>query len=164
VSILPLLDSAENLNHTQPDCCQNLIIMKAPKALTIVAWLFIIEGAAAVVAMIISFYRGSGTVDLTVLDMLIGFGLLRLDPTWYRWAVFSTWVGIVLTLVLFPVLVFASSAPSMTVFSIPVGTTSRAYLFVIGVIGLGLFVWQLRVLRRRDVSELFPNPYERTHT
>jgi hypothetical protein len=130
-----------------------------PTALVVVAWIFIIEGIAAIVPtarLLLVEHR----IDLNVslLGLWIGPGLLRGQALYRRWALFVLRLGLALGVIVFLVVLLSPSVPPIIVFHGSLGVLSRGYLLaVIGFVLTGA-VWQLRVLQRPDVRVLFENP------
>ncbi len=54
--------------------------------LRMVAYLFILHGGYAILKILVGLLRDNIRIDLGVLCLLAGFGLLRLSPGWWRFA------------------------------------------------------------------------------
>jgi len=130
-----------------------------PTALVVVAWIFIIEGIAAIVPTARTLLVEQRIdLNLTLLGLWIGPGLLRGQASHRRWALVMLRVALVLSAIVFLVVVLSPSVPRIIVFHGSLGSLSRGYLLAtIGFVLTGM-VWQLRVLQRPDVRALFENP------
>ncbi|MEP6622706.1 MAG: hypothetical protein ABJE47_25515 [bacterium] len=126
------------------------------RPLATVAYIFLIYGGIALVATIVHVYHASGPINLGVLNLLIGIGLRRRDPTWYRWAIVVCWLGLVVTGVLLLFLAFGLSPHlEVTVWELPIDSVPRAAIGAYAVGNILLTIWELYVLRHPDTSALF---------
>jgi cytochrome c oxidase subunit IV len=128
---------------------------RIPRALTIVGWLFILEGISALIDIIGWAMRGRISVNIGILGLVIGPGLFRLDPRWRRWALVFTWVTMIAAPLAIVVLLLAPSPLELQLFGRVIGEVPRG-------VGVGLVtgillvaVWQYRVLMRSDVRAEF---------
>lgn len=130
-----------------------------PTALVVVAWIFIIEGIAAIVPTARSmFVEHRIDLNLTLLGLWIGPGLLRGQASHRRWALFMLRLGLVLSAIVLLIVLLSPSVPPIILFHGSLGFPSRGYLLAtIGFVLIGI-VWQLRVLQHPDVRALFENP------
>ena len=62
-----------------------------PMALRIVAGLFVLQGLLTAVGVILKLCRGHLDLNLMLLCLWIGPGLLRHSPTWRKWALVVLW-------------------------------------------------------------------------
>src|SRR5688500_3622266 len=94
---------------------------KRPTSLTVVAWLFILVGVVVVVNTVISAVRGSLHVNLGVLAIPAGIGLLRASHGWRSFCLCLIWLGLVGSVILAAVAVFAPDkiAPSSSMLQSP---------------------------------------------
>ena len=125
-----------------------------PMALRIVAGLFVLQGLLTAVDVILKLCRGHLDLNLMLLCLWIGPGLLRHSPTWRKWAIAVLWFGffalslLILLALLRPPLDFkAFGFPAATVPPVP------TVLFLLAMLLLNL--WQYRVLIRPDIHCLF---------
>jgi hypothetical protein len=136
-----------------------------PASLLIVACLFVTFGLHALVLTIIGLYRGTGGVNLAALDLLVGFGLLRRDPYWRRWALVACGIGVLGSGILLSSLLFGfPSRLTATFYGRPLNQMSRTYAFAFVLAGLAIMVWQLWVLTRPSVRAYFNPPAQRAQS
>src|SRR5688572_29854646 len=128
-----------------------------PTSLTVLAVLFILGGIAAMIEIIVSLLHGQLSLNFGVLELFIGAGLLRLNPTWRTWALVFTWIALVVTPV--GALIFLSSADlDFTLFGQKVVQMPKAAGIIAAVAFFIVAVWQYRVLTRPDIRALFRLP------
>ena len=85
--------------------------------------------------------------------LLVGYGLVRLNPHSLAWAMFFTWVGLICLPTAAAFSLFVSS--HFQVFGLNVGQAPRALCFSLCTAAMGLCCWQYRVLKDRQVRQLF---------
>jgi hypothetical protein len=130
-----------------------------PTALVVVAWIFILEGIAAIVTTARGLlFEHRVDLNLALLGLWIGPGLLRGWASHRRWAIFMLRLGLVLGAFAFLFILMSPSVPPITVFHASLGVLSRGYLIATLGVVLGGVVWQLRVLQRPDVRAVFEHP------
>ena len=129
-----------------------------PRALTIVAALFVVSGALALIGVATDLLIHSRlNMDFSVLNLWIGRWLLAREPRGRRWAL----VVLRLSLVALPLAglftLLTTTTPEVRVFGFLVGRASPilSCAFVATVFAVQL--WQYRILNRPDVRELFPD-------
>src|SRR5690349_9320240 len=118
-----------------------------PMSLKVVGWIFIIQGTCSVLSMVVGWIAGRGSIDLGVINVLVGWGLLDLKAIWRTVALVFIWLAlIVLPLAVLIVLRPREKPLVMQIFGMPVGTlpAAAALAFLAGVFLLSL--WQVRVL------------------
>ena len=135
--------------------------MNRPTALTVIAWLFILTGIFAVVAMVIDLVVSHDVIlDLDIIGLWIGPGLLRAEERFRRWALWYERFS----LAAIPVVAilsgfFAPAQLGLQFFGvIPIGSMSRAVLLTVLAVGWVLALWEYTVLQRRDVRAQFLLP------
>lgn len=126
-----------------------------PISLKIVAAFFIFDGASSAIGVMVSLFRGSLNLDFGVLGIFIGFGLLRLQPLWHTIALLFTGLALIAIPVLTLISILGSEPVSLKVFGQEVGYSSRTVVLFLAALYFVVEVWKLRVLTRRDVTELF---------
>lgn len=126
-------------------------------AVRVFAILLILAGIDSLAAMVLDLFRGNLNVDLGVLGLLVGKGLLLRKERWRKWAVFLAWAGIVCA----PLFGIIIALPGGTVepielFGVDTGTFLPAY---VGYLMLGVWfafsLWQRAVLTSREARSLF---------
>src|SRR5690349_4401877 len=69
--------------------------MTRPVALTVIAWLFIVTGILAVIAMVKDLVVSHDIIlDLNIIGLWIGPGLLRAEERFRRWALWYDRLGL----------------------------------------------------------------------
>lgn len=132
--------------------------VKPPLGLKIVAGLFIFFGASTIIEVVVALLRGHLNLNLGVLSLFVGLGLLRYSRGWRTCGLVFLWIAMISALFA-GVLFFATDAPThFAVFGQKVGDAPQALgvLFAAGVFGLA--VWQYRVLTRPAIRALFVVP------
>ena len=133
----------------------SLMTPKRPLALTIIAWLFIIAGVFSAWDLVSHIWQGHLSLNLGVLFIFLGRGLLRLRPVARDWALGVVVLGwIVLAVVVVTTGVFGAGEVR---FWDVVVTGWRRVLAVFGfsIIWGALLAWMTRVLLRQGVKDLF---------
>ncbi|GIW29989.1 MAG: hypothetical protein KatS3mg071_0163 [Meiothermus sp.] len=128
---------------------------RVPIELKIVAALFIVSGVFSALDIVFSLFRGSLNLDLGVLFIFVGLGLLRLQPLWHTLALLFTGLTLVGILVFLIWVILDSRPPSLEVFGQTVNHSAREVALVLGALYFALEAWKLYVLTRRDVKQLF---------
>lgn len=126
-----------------------------PKALTVVAWIFIIGGVAVAIEILLALLRQHLSLNLGVIGIFIGLGLLRLSRGWRTVALVSLWIAMVGTPLVGMMALSGQGALSFTVFGIKVAEMSIGPFLIYAFGFFVLTVWQYRVLTRSDVRALF---------
>ena len=125
-----------------------------PMALRIVAGLFVLQGLLTAVDVILKSCRGHLDLNLMLLCLWIGPGLLRHSPTWRKWALAFLWLGFFSSAVLFLMALFHSPVDMKIL-----GQVARPIpMFPVLLFSCAMFLlvlWQYRVLIRPDVKQLF---------
>ena len=126
-----------------------------PRALAVVAWLFMAEGVLAAAHILIALVSFSILLDFDVLGMWVGPGLLAGDPRRYRWAIRLTWIFVAVVPLGFIIFMSAPGPFTFYAFGAATATIPRAIalLFIGGLFCLEL--WKLRILYRADVRAWF---------
>lgn len=124
-----------------------------PLALNIVAALFILTGVSATLQVVALAAHGHYNINLSILSVFIGIGLLKLNPTWRKVAVIYTYFYIVEGAV--AVIVFLLSAGQTEILGPMMSPLAPLVRFLLSVLLVGLGAWQLSVLNSRQVRGLF---------
>jgi hypothetical protein len=127
-----------------------------PPDLKIVAYLFVIFGLLAVCEVIVSLFARRLSLNLGVLQLPIGIGILNLRRGWRTCAL----VFLALGLMFVPVFCLGLLFPPLgtvdfRVFGLRVGDASKGIVLAIAVAAFCLMIWQFRVLTRSDIRRLF---------
>jgi hypothetical protein len=124
-----------------------------PQALKIVAYLFIIGGIFAVIDIVVSLTQNRISINLGVLALFIGRGLLRLNPRSLAWAMFFRWLGLIITAI--SAVVFLYTPGTIRLFGRVIGQAPPGLGFILSVAVFALVCWEYKVLTRPDVRQLF---------
>ena len=132
-------------------------IRRAPQLLKLVAYAFLIQGFSAMASIIATASAGKVSINLGVLCVPIGWGLLKLNPNSYRWAKF--WCKLVLWLSPLALLTIMTGTAQFKVIGTPVpfvpAGAARALALAWLAFGMGVTVWQLNVLQTPPVQRVF---------
>jgi hypothetical protein len=129
-----------------------------PTSLKVVACLFVLSGVVALAEVVASLAHGQLNLNLGVLGLLIGPGLLRLSRAWRTCALVYLWVAMVATPVAAIVLVSISGPLAVELFGQEIGYAWKGLGLTAAAVVFVLEVWQYRVLTRQDVRRLFGLP------
>lgn len=126
-----------------------------PASLQAVAILFILGGVFAVIEVLVSLAHSHLNINLGVLGLFIGPGLLALRPGWRTCALVLLWIAMI-GVPIIAIFMFGQSGPlDFKVFGQKVGHASKVFGLALAVILFLLSFWQYRVLTRPDVRTLF---------
>jgi hypothetical protein len=126
-----------------------------PKALNIVALLFLLEGLGAIFGIAAAIHAGGFKIDLNILGVPVCFGLRRFSRGWRTCALVLIWLGLIGYPILFVVGLTASRPIELTIFFVTFHQVGPFWLPVVFILMFLLTIWQYRVLKRRDVLALF---------
>lgn len=125
-----------------------------PLSLRIVAWLFTLAGLLTAVDIVVKLFRGHLDLNLMLLCLWIGPGLLRHSPAWRKWALAFLWFNF---FAIFLLAVFALLRPPLNfkVFGFPAAPPPLVLTLLFLLAAFLLALWQYRVLIRPDIHCLF---------
>jgi hypothetical protein len=127
-----------------------------------VSGLFVASGSLSALKTLLQFVAtGSFAPHFGIIELWIGAGLLRYDPKSLKWAKRFIWFDLFFIDIAALFNTFGSSAPKLNLgpWSWRMsGAAAVAYLFVLAVKSL----WQLHVLKRPEIEELFEERVWRT--
>jgi hypothetical protein len=130
----------------------------APLSLKVVAGLFFLFGLGSAVEVLIRLAQGSIYLNIGVLGLFIGAGLLRYDRGWRTCALVFLWLGMI-GFPLAAVLLLATPLPlSFTLFGQQMGEAPKGAGVAVAALGFALALWQYWVLTRPRVRRLFGVP------
>ncbi len=107
-----------------------------PQPLKIVAWLFIIGGIFSAIQVVVLLFTGHININLGVLGIFIGRGLLRLNPRSLAWAMFFIWFGLIFTPIFIILSVFTPG--NLKIFGLNMGQAPPGLGFIFGVAAFAL--------------------------
>lgn len=132
-----------------------------PRALNVVACLFIASGALALVDYVVDLVSTDRVhFPVQILNLWIGRWLLEREPRGYRFAVFFSGAAIILIPIGLAILAMVGAQPAFVVAGVEFAHPSFPVYALIMLARAALNVWQFRVLRRSDIRALFPDPVE----
>jgi len=130
-----------------------------PASLIVVAVLFLVEGATAAMEVLYSLANNHININLGVIGIFVGWGLLKLRPGWRIVALVLLVIGMIVsaigTAVFLGVGLTGAGPLDFSVYGQFVGHVS---VIIAVIFAAGMFVlcfWQYRVLRRPEIRELF---------
>ena len=133
---------------------------RIPTALKVVAALFILSGFWAILEILGALLQGHIYINLGVIGVFVGLGLLALRPGWRTCALVLLWIAMIAAPFLGLLMLFRRDPIDVVVFGRKVGDAPGPFgLFISTVIFLLAF-WQYRVLTRPDIRALFGLPIE----
>ena len=128
---------------------------KLPTSLFVVAVLFIVHGAFSLMEVLVSLINSGININLGVLGLFIGPGLLRLGQGWRTCALVLIWIAMV-AVPLISLLMFAADGPlDFKLFGQTVGHVPKAFGLMFAIMIFAIAVWEYRVLTRPDIRRLF---------
>jgi len=128
---------------------------RIPASLKVVAGLFILGGVCAAIEVVVSLMHGHVSINLGILGIFIGPGLLRLSRGWRTCALVFLWIALI-GIPIIAILMTGHSGPlNLKVFGQTVGHAPKALGLMIAVASFLLALWQYRVLTKLQVRQLF---------
>ncbi len=124
-----------------------------PQPLKIVAWLFIVSGICAAIKIVFLLLAGHININLGVLSIFVGRGLLRLNPRALTWAMFFTWLGLIFMPIFIAISFFMSG--NLTFLGLQLGKAPFGLTILLGIAGFALVYWQYTVLTQPQIRQLF---------
>ncbi|NJL39222.1 MAG: hypothetical protein HC899_22595 [Leptolyngbyaceae cyanobacterium SM1_4_3] len=117
------------------------------------AYLFIVSGVLAVVDIVLSLLNNKINIDLDVLGLFIGRGLLQLNPTSHTWAIVLTRISMLLgTIVMF---LFLLTSSGFELFGQTVGQAPPGLAFIVSGVLTAVVYWQHSILNNSEIKRLF---------
>lgn len=120
-----------------------------PLPVRIVALLFLVGGISSAIGSVVKYFQGHFAIDLAILGLCIGPGLISGNRTWHKWALALTWIEVVLIPPV-TVIILSGAGPPLffSILGITVEPISRPVFVGIALFGEGLSIWTLWVLNR----------------
>jgi hypothetical protein len=129
-----------------------------PTSLKIVAFLFILSGIFSLIEVLVDLTQSHLSINLGVLALFIGPGLLRLSRGWRTCALVFLWIAMIGIPIVALIFMTASGLLDFNLFGQKVGDAPKGLGLVLLALMFALTVWQYRVLTRPDVRRLFGVP------
>lgn len=126
-----------------------------PLSLRLVAGLCITFGTLSLFQALVLLGRNHISIDLGILQIPMGFGLLRLKRRWWTCALVFLRIGFVLLSIVTIVFLVHPGPFWLRWMGTPVGTVRREWAILSLLWGWALAVWEYRVLTSARVKALF---------
>lgn len=131
---------------------------RLPFALRLVAVLFILSGMDAALKMVFALLAGMLKLDVGLLGIWIGLGLMRRHPAARTWALVYLWLAGLASLAVTALFVSRGGPFEFRIFGVLVGHVPLSVALATAGLLLVLLIWQYRVLKRSDVRRIFTAP------
>jgi len=138
---------------------------RRPLALTVVAWIFILNGIYAILLTAYHYMEGSIDINPVILCISAGDGILRGNRAWRVFALLSAWFALLAAGFMAAVIVVKPHAVTITglTFLAPwIG--AKMFLEVASIALIVAGAWVLRVLYRVDTRDFFDHANEPNHS
>ncbi|MFK7959061.1 MAG: hypothetical protein AB8G96_00925 [Phycisphaerales bacterium] len=126
-----------------------------PLSLTIVAWLFLLDGFGSVLGMIHGLANQRVWLSLGLLGIPVGFGLMRYRSGWRTCALALLWLEFLAIPVFLIVLASQNGRPYVQFWGYRQELDSTAPLYFMLPLVFLFALWQYRVLTRPDIRRRF---------
>jgi hypothetical protein len=126
-----------------------------PTSLKVVAGLFILSGAWAVLSIIIKLTHNTLSLNLDVLGLFIGPGLLHFSRGWRTCALVFIWFKLICSPIVALLFLFADTPPRWVFFGQTFGEAPREAAVALRLAFWLIALWEYRVLTRPYVRRLF---------
>ena len=128
-----------------------------PASLKIVAFLFLLSGVFSLIEVIVALMQSQLNLNIGVVSLFIGPGLLRLSRGWRTFALVSLWVAMI-GMPIIAIHFMTAGSLDFKLFGQMVGHAPKELgIMLVGAV-FSLAVWQYRVLTRPEVCSLFRVP------
>jgi hypothetical protein len=128
---------------------------RIPGSLKVVAALFILGGVSAAIEVVVSLMNNRISINLGVLGIFIGPGLLRLSRGWRTCALVFLWIALI-AIPIFTILMIGHSGPlDFKILGQKVGYAPKELGILMAVLLFLLALWQYPVLTSQRVRRLF---------
>lgn len=126
-----------------------------PRDLRVVAYIHLVLGIGSLAEFVGRLTQNHFQVAIGILGIPICFGLLRLSRGWRTCALVLLWIGLLVVPVALVLGLVGSGPATFGILGIPVGQIARGWFSALAAAVLVLVAWQLRVLVRPGVRQLF---------
>ena len=126
-----------------------------PLSLKIVAWLFIISGILACIEVIATLMKGHINLNLGVIGLFIGYGLLKLSRGWRTCALVYLWISLI-CIPAISILYITQPSSGFNVRILGQSLVRNTYIILFfDVVIILLLLWIYRILTRAEIKSLF---------
>lgn len=132
-----------------------------PSSLKVVAWLFILYGILSCIEVLVSLAHGRLNLNLGVLQIPCGIGLLNLRSGWRTFGIVMLWLSIIITPLAVLLITGSNATPRLTVLGYDAGPASDAAIWGMVLYAAICWVasfWSLTVLCDQRIKDLFDRP------
>ncbi len=129
--------------------------IQIPRDLRVVAYIHLVLGIGSLADFVVRLTQSHFQVALGILGIPICLGLLRLSRGWRACAMTLLWIGLLGAPVAFVLGLVGAAPATMGILGIPLGQIARGWISVVAAVMFVLIAWQLRVLVRPGVRQLF---------
>jgi len=126
-----------------------------PASLKIVAYLTILFGIGSLVNVLLAAVHGALFLNVGVLQIPAGFGLLRLSRGWRTYHLVCLGLGMILLLLVAGALLTGSGRPVLGILGRRVNDARRETVLLFLIFPALYIIWQYRVLTSARVRRLF---------
>ena len=126
-----------------------------PAAIRAVAYFTILCGVGTLLSMIVALTKGHLSLNIGVLQIPAGFGILRLSRGWRTFQLWMLWFGMIGFGIGFVVFLSGFADPQLKDYGGFIQARSRELLTVACALMFGVMFWQYRVLTSREARLLF---------
>lgn len=124
-----------------------------PQPLKIVAYLLLIFGVISAFDIVIALLLGRIKINLGILQIFVGIGLLQLNPNSLKWAMFLTWLWLLVTPIL--AMGFFLNSGNLNFLGRTVSQAPPGLGFMVSVAIFIFAYWQYHVLDSHEVRQSF---------
>ena len=124
-----------------------------PLSLKVVAYLFIIIGVLSLLEVVLAILVYRISINIGIIGIFIGIGLLRLSPLAYTWAKIFTCINFIYLLSL--IVLFLTRYQELRLLNQNIATAPLYYVLPSSIAAISLVGWQYFVLVSRKVKRLF---------
>lgn len=126
-----------------------------PAALRIIAYLCILIGLSSLVGMVNSFRANHIKIDLSVVELFIGIGLLKGKKAWRSFALMLTRITFIAVPLICILLLGRYSTWKFKLFGKVIYPAPTELVIIFGVLVIAYHIWQYSVLNRKEVLTYF---------
>ena len=128
-----------------------------PLSLRVVAYVTIFFGACTAIQMVVALFQDRFNINLGVIQIPAGFGLLRLSRGWRTFVLFFAWVGGIGSAIVLLATAFKSQPP-ISIIPGPLASYGRELMMTYCAAALCYCIWEYRVLTNPRIRRLFRLP------
>jgi len=131
---------------------------RLPLSLRVLAFLTILEGVLAALGMVLGVFLGQFVLNVTVINIWAGRGLLRRQNGWRICVLIQIWAGLLAVGLMAGMLGTGGPPANWTLLGQQMGPVAPWAIYPLLGVALVLLLWGMWVLKRRDIAVLFERP------